>query len=152
MSVDTSRANKGVGDQVSCYHLHSAQHPQPRHADITELPQLEGQGLGVRWRLWASQTTPTGHTASRSHGRLKVYSACFQNAVGKSVGLGLCPNKEQTNDLHRDREGCPGSPALSHLHSCVLGPLPAQLPADFLLLSPEPHTLSWDFHNGPGAS
>lgn len=114
---DISRQHKGVGDQISCWHLCSAHHPQPRHADTTELPPCVVETLGFPEPHPAILHVPTpGHTASRSHGSLRVYSACLQDAVGRSIGLVLCPNKGQQSDLHRDggwscRESSSVSPA-----------------------------------------
>ena len=44
----------------------------------------------------------TRHAASTSYGSLGVYPACFSDAVGRSVGLGLYPLKGQRSDLNKD--------------------------------------------------
>lgn len=114
---DISRPHKGLGEQISCWHLRSAHRPQPRHADTTELPPCVVETLGFpEPHPVILHVLTTGHTASRNHGTLRVYSACLQDAVGGGIGLVLCPNKGQQSDLRRDGgDGAAGSPALSLL-------------------------------------
>ena len=152
---DVSRPNKAAGT--------SAQHPSPSPDVPLSRSYLSWR---VRARMWGGDTgfsTPhlvilhvlaAGHTASRSHGSLSVYPACLQDAVGRSVALGLYPNKGQKSDLHKDegdRDAQRARLCLYHGPVCW-GPFPAQPSVDFPLLSPEPPTCSWDFHSGPLAS